>query len=82
MQIGRRVTSKKARMWNDIYLGEVNFWRDYLSNGRPNLVLNFGDQSVVINTRMLTFNIEWPGIPEDIKPFANQTYDQDLAARV
>ncbi|MCZ7647987.1 MAG: hypothetical protein M5U26_22470 [Planctomycetota bacterium] len=81
MQIGRRVTSKKARMWNDIYLGEVNFWRDYLSNGRPNLVLNFGDQSVVINTRMLTFNIEWPGIPEDIKPFANQTYDQDLFSR-
>ena len=40
-QIGRRVTSKKARMWNDIYLGEVNFWRDYLSGGSPKLVSEF-----------------------------------------
>ncbi len=77
-QIGRRVTSKKARMWNDIYLGEVNFWRDYLSDGSPNLVLNFGDQSAVIDTRMLTFNVKWPGIPGDTKAFTNQTYDQDL----
>lgn len=77
-QIGRRVTSKKARMWNDIYLGEVNFWRDHLSDGRPNLLLNFGDQSAVIDTRMLTFTVEWPGIPGDAKSFTNQTYDDDL----
>jgi hypothetical protein len=81
-QIGRRVTSKKARMWNDIYLGEVNFWRDFLSDGRPNLVMNFGDQSAVIDTRMLAFNVEWPGIPGDAKPFANQTYNEDLFSRL
>lgn len=77
-QIGRRVTSKKARMWNDLYLGEVNFWRDYLSDGRPTIVLNFGDQSAIIGTRLLAFEVNWPGIPGDSKPFANQTYDQDL----
>lgn len=77
-QIGRRVTSKKARMWNDLYLGEVNFWRDYLSDGRPTIVLNFGDQSAIIGTTMLTFEVNWPGIPGDSKPFSNQTYDQDL----
>jgi hypothetical protein len=77
-QIGRRVTSKKARMWNDIYLSEVNFWRDYLSDGQPNVVLNFGDQSAVIDTRLLAFDVEWPGIPGDSKAFTNQTYDQDL----
>lgn len=81
-QIGRRVTSKKARMWNDIYLGEVNFWRDYLSDGSPNLVLNFGDQSAVIDTRMLAFDVKWPGIPGDTKAFTNQTYDQDLFSRL
>ena len=81
-QIGRRVTSKKARMWNDIYLGEVNFWRDYLSDGSPNLVLNFGDQSAVIDTRMLAFDVEWPGIPGDTKSFTNQTYDQDLFSQL
>src|SRR5207302_830702 len=62
-QIGRRVTSKKARMWNDVYLGEVNFWRDYLSGGNPKVVLNFGDQSAVIDTEMLAFGVDWPGIP-------------------
>jgi hypothetical protein len=77
-QIGRRVTSKKARMWNDIYLSEVNFWRDYLSGGNPKVVLNFGDQSAVIDTEMLTFGVDWPGIPGDTKPFTNTTYDMDL----
>ena len=37
--------------WNDIYLGEVNFWRDYLSGGNPKVVMNFGDQSAVIFRR-------------------------------
>jgi hypothetical protein len=77
-QIGRRVTSKKARMWNDIYLGEVNFWRDFLSDGSPNLVLNYGDQSAVIDTRLMSFDVDWPGIPGDTKAFTNQTYDEDL----
>jgi hypothetical protein len=77
-QIGRRVTSKKARMWNDIYLGEVNFWRDYLSGSGPKIVMNFGDQSAVIDTEMLAFSVDWPGIPGDTKPFANTTYDMDM----
>ncbi len=81
-QIGRRVTSKKARMWNDIYLGEVNFWRDYLSEGCANLVLNFGDQSAVIDTTMLAFDVKWPGIPGDTKAFKNQTYEEDLFSRI
>ena len=80
-QIGRRVTSKKARMWNDIYLGEVNFWRDFLSGGNPKIVLNFGDQSAVIDTEMLTFDVDWPGIPGDTKPFTNTTYEMDLFSR-
>lgn len=80
-QIGRRVTSKKARMWNDLYLGEVNFWRDFLSGGRPQIVLNFGDQSAVIGTELLAFGVDWPGIPGDNKPFTNTTYDRDLFSR-
>jgi hypothetical protein len=77
-QIGRRVTSKKARMWNDVYLSELNFWRDYLSGGKPRFVLNFGDQSAVVGTQFITFDVNWPGIPGDEKPFRNQLYDEDL----
>jgi hypothetical protein len=80
-QIGRRVTSKKARMWNDVYLAEINFWRDFLSGGNPKIVLNFGDQSAVIDTEMLAFCVDWPGIPGDSKPFTNTTYDMDLFSR-
>lgn len=77
-QIGRRVTSKKSRMRNYAYLGEVNFWRDYLSNGGPRIVLNFGDQSAVIGTEFLAFDVSWPGVPDDDMPFKNQAYAEDL----
>jgi hypothetical protein len=38
-QIGRRVTSLKAKMYNHLYLSEINFWRDYLSCGSPRILL-------------------------------------------
>jgi hypothetical protein len=77
-QIGRRVTSKKSRMRNYKYLSEVNFWRDYLSNGSPRIVLNFGDQSAVIGTELLAFDVSWPGVPGDDMEFKNRTYPEDL----
>ncbi|HMP57761.1 MAG TPA: hypothetical protein PKD86_00285 [Gemmatales bacterium] len=77
-QIGRRVTSLKAKMYNDLYLSEINFWRDYLSGGTPRILLNFGQQSVVIGTQFLSFGVDWPGIPGDDKAFKNQAYADDL----
>lgn len=77
-QIGRRVTSLKAKMYNDLYLSEINFWRDYLSGGSPRILLNFGQQSVVVGTQFLSFGVDWPGIPGDDKPFKNQAYPDDL----
>jgi len=78
MRIGRRVTRLKARMYNDLYLGEVNFWREYLSGGQPRFFLDFGEQSAVIKARLLTVDVRWPGIPGDDKPFENQVYEEDL----
>jgi hypothetical protein len=77
-QIGRRVTSMKSKMRNLNYLTEVNFWRDFLSRGTPRLVLNFGDQSAIINAEFLSFGIEWPGVPNDDEPFKNVSYQDDL----
>lgn len=78
-QIGRRATRLKARMYNDLYLNEVHFWRDYLSQGKPNIVLNFGNQSAIIDTsQLLNFDIKWPGIAEDTKSFKNQIVNHDL----
>jgi hypothetical protein len=80
-QIGRRVTRKKSRLRNYGYLGEVNFWRDFLSKGSPRIVLNFGDQSAAIGTTFLGFGVSWPGVPGDEEPFKNQTYADDLFTR-
>lgn len=78
MRIGRRVTRLKARMYNDLYLNEVNFWREYLSGGQPRFFLDFGEQSAVIEARLLTVDVRWPGIPGDDRPFENQVYEEDL----
>jgi len=80
-QIGRRVTRKKSRMRNYKYLAEVNFWRDYLSNGSPRIVLNFGDQSAVIGTEFLALDVSWPGVPGDDMEFKNVTYQDDLFSK-
>jgi hypothetical protein len=77
-RIGRRVTSLKARMFNNLYLAEVNFWRDYLCQGKPRLILDFGPQSAIVDARLLTFGVEWPGVPGDDISFKNETYDDDL----
>jgi hypothetical protein len=77
-KIGRKVTRLKANMFNDKYLSEVNFWRDYLSRGSPRFVLDFGSQSLAISTEFLAFDVSWPGIPGDEISFRNQFYEEDL----
>lgn len=77
-RIGRRVTSFKAKMYNDLYFKEVVFWRDYLSQGQPRFVLSFGNQLAVIDVQMVAFDVEWVGIPGDESAFKNEVYDEDL----
>lgn len=76
--VGRRITSLKARMYNDKYLEEVHFWRYVLSGGTPDLHLPFGKQHLRISTEMLAFPIRWPGIEADTKLFTNVAFDDDL----
>ncbi|MCI0489933.1 MAG: hypothetical protein L0229_25350 [Blastocatellia bacterium] len=77
-KIGRKVTRLKAKMYNDLYIAEVVFWRDYLSRGEPRFILNFGAQSAVIKVELIKVQVEWAGIPSDNKPFRNQVYAEDL----
>jgi len=77
-KIGRKVTRLKANMFNDKYLSEVNFWRDFLSKGSPRFSLDFGSQSLVVSTDFLAFDISSPGIPGDEIAFRNQFYEEDL----
>ncbi len=79
-KVGSRVTRKKSRMFNYDLLGEVNFWRDFLSDSSPRIILNFGrGQYVIISTAMMQTEVDWPGIPEQFaKPFKNIEYPEDL----
>jgi len=77
-RVGRRVTSKKSRMFNYQYLREISFWRDFLADGKPRIVLNFDDQTAIIEARLLEFSIMWPGIPGDSVEFDSTVAEDDL----
>lgn len=79
-KIGSKVTRKKSRMFNYDLLGEVQFWRDFLSKSQPRITLSFGsNQYTIISTNLLNGNVTWPGIPEEYaKPFKNVEYVDDL----
>jgi hypothetical protein len=63
--IGRRVTKMKAKMYNDKYLGELYLWMSALSENRPRLTIKLGGQSIIVESKLLPFGVEWPGVCED-----------------
>lgn len=77
-KVGRRVTSKKSRMYNWQYLTEVNFWRDFLSGGSPRILLQFGDQAAIVPADIITINVTWPGIPDDVRHVDTEERMDDL----
>ena len=79
-KVGSRVTRKKCRMFNYDLLGEVNFWRDFLSDGSPRMIFDFAKgQHIIVSTSMMQTEIDWPGIPDKFaKPFKNVDYAEDL----
>ncbi|MBI4287615.1 MAG: hypothetical protein HY671_04190 [Chloroflexi bacterium] len=79
-KVGGQVTREKSRRFNADLLAEVNFWRDYLRDGRSKIILPFGPgQGMVISTEILTGLIDWPGIPKEYAvPFKNVNYIDDL----
>lgn len=79
--IGRKVTRRKSRLFNYDLLGEVQFWRDFLSHSSSLVTLPFGPspQRLQISTSMGSTKVQWPGIPEEhAMPFKNVEYLDDL----
>jgi hypothetical protein len=78
--IGSKVTRKMARMFNYDFLSEVQFWRDFLSESQPRIVLDFGkSQHIILSSTMMQAEVTWPGIPEEhARPFKNVEYQDDL----
>ena len=61
-------------------LKEISFWRYFLSDGEPRIILSFGKgQQIIIPTTIMETEIEWPGIPEEYaKSFTNIEYEENL----
>jgi hypothetical protein len=77
-QTGRKATRRAARTYNYDLLGELNFWRHYLSAGAPRIICSFGCQHLVIETTLIPTTVVSPGIPEDSRPFRNQRIQEGL----
>jgi hypothetical protein len=65
-------------MFNSEYLKEINFWRDFLADGKPRIVLNYDDQSAVIQGEALSFTIQWPGISGDKISLVSDSREENL----
>jgi hypothetical protein len=79
-KIGSKVTRMKAQTFNYDYLGDIQFWRDVLGEGKPRIILKFDKhQQIIIESSLLEATINWPGIPErHQKSFKNVSYTEDL----
>ncbi|HEY2497287.1 MAG TPA: HNH endonuclease signature motif containing protein [Candidatus Angelobacter sp.] len=76
--IGRRVTSAKSHMFNYQYLSEVGFWRDFMCNGEPRMIIGYGNQSTIISSSLHQLCVTWPGIPGDEKAIKTEGYEETL----
>ncbi len=77
-QITRKATKRAARTRNYDVLGELHFWRDFLSDASPRIICPFGNQYLVIDTQFIHTTVTWPGVPEDTRPFTNTRFQEGL----
>jgi hypothetical protein len=79
-KIGAKITKKMARIFNIDLLEDVQFWRSFLSDDLPKIILQFGPgQQAIISSSTVQQMIEWPGLPEEFRrKFTNVDFDDDL----
>ena len=67
-------------MYNIDFLKEVHFWRDYLFDAKPRLILNYGDKqnALSIENELLGSEILWPEVTEDLSNVLTIEYQDDL----
>jgi hypothetical protein len=73
----RRSTSRAARLYNGDMLEDCQFWRSHLADGKPRIIRKVGGQHIVIDARLLSGSISWPGVPDDAKSYRNAAEVED-----
>lgn len=65
-------------MYNFDLLQEVQFWRDFLSQGSPRITCLFGGQSLVIENDLMSASITWPEVIGDHANRMAASYEDNL----
>lgn len=76
--VGKKSTKRKSRMYNFDVLKEVQFWRDFLSQGKPRITCLFGNQALIIDNTLLNASIKWPEIQGDQANRMTVIYEDDV----
>jgi hypothetical protein len=84
--IGRKVTSRKSRMYNEGYFDAVHFLRYFLVDGGARLVLQAGKQGIIIGGEFPSIEAEWVEISDKrfdpVTPISDDNEDDVLDAVV
>ena len=78
MAVGPRATRLKSHLYNYDLLGELQFWKEYLSDAQPRIIVDLGGQSLVVDARLMHADVEWVGVADDDLPFDNTAREDDL----
>jgi hypothetical protein len=63
-RIGRKVTSRKSRMYNEAYFDAVHFLRYFLMDGRKQMVLRAGAQTLAVGADFPQVQAYWVAIDD------------------
>ena len=63
-RVGRKVTRRKSRMYNEGYFDAVHFFRYFLLDGKARLTLKTGQQAIAIEGDFPSVNAKWPKIAD------------------
>lgn len=63
-RVGRKVTKRKSRMYNEVYFDAVHFFRYFLLDGKARLVLEVGRQRITVDGDFPNVDAKWPQISD------------------
>ncbi|MDX3781492.1 MULTISPECIES: hypothetical protein [Streptomyces] len=64
-RVGRKVTKRKSRMYNEGYFDAVHFFRYFLLDGRARVVFEVGHQKIAIDGDFPQVDAKWPLIDDN-----------------
>jgi hypothetical protein len=62
-RVGRKVTRRKSRMYNEGYFDAVHFFRYFLLDGKARFALKVGRQAIAVEGDFPNVDAKWPQTP-------------------